>query len=295
MSTALTRTPPGAPHPPGTDPLLHRDPAVAAGHAGTENLLRCRARETGAAPGPDGVLHMPVLGGAARLTTPVQYWSPCGRHRFEPVTLGSTTEAGLPPTPVDAITVAALIGSNIGRGGSGHLAILVAQVADSVVRTADILAYRRTAADPEHLLQFLRAEQSLLLGHPQHPAPKGRDGLAAALSAAYSPETHGAFRLHWYAVDRDLPAADSAEPLTAGAFGARRLADERQLLTLLRRFLAGPAVAATGSGLPAHLLDSPTLRCKANLLTRLEGLDELVGPVATQSVYVTLPNPVALP
>lgn len=70
-------------------------------------------------------------------------------------------------------------------------------------------------------------------------------------------------------------------------------ADEEQLLTLLRRFLAGPAAAATGSGLPAHLLDAPTLRCKANLLTRLEGLDELVGPVTTQSVYVTLPNPIA--
>ncbi len=80
-----------------------------------------------------------------------------------------------------------------------------------------------------------------------------------------------------------------------GAFGSQRLADEEQLLTLLRRFLAGSAAAATGSGLPAHLLDAPTLRCKANLLTRLKDLDELVGSVTTQSVYVTLPNPVATP
>ena len=43
--------------------------------------------------------------------------------------------------------------------------------------------------------------------------------------------------------------------------------------------------------LPRYLLDSPTLRCKANLLTRLHGLDELVGPVDTQSVYVTIANP----
>ncbi|KAF3467933.1 IucA/IucC family protein [Streptomyces sp. Tu 3180] len=590
MSTALTGAPSGASHQPGTDPLLHPDPAVAAEHAGAENLLRCWVRETGAAPGPDGVLHVPVLGGAARLVAPVRYWSPCGWHRFGPVTLGSPTEAGGPPAPVDAVTVAALIGATTERGEGGHLATLVAQVADSVARTAGILAYRRTTADPEHL-PFLRAEQSLLLGHPQHPAPKGRDGLAPAQSAAYSPETHGAFRLHWYAVDRELLAADSAEPLTAeqitarllgdpaalppgtaalpvhpwqagelalrpavaalleqgrlhdlgprgepwhptssvrtvlrpgtpwmlklslglritnsrrenlrkelhrglevhrlleaglaaewraahpgfdivrdpawigldapglpdpngldtvvrrqpfgpdtrvhcvaglvaeqplgdtldsalagvlrglaartaqplpavaaewfrryldavvlpvlwldgrggialeahqqntlvlldadgwpaggryrdnqgyyfrrsragelsarlpgigaasdtfvpdqvaderfcyylginhvlgltGAFGAQRLADEQQLLTLLRRFLAGPAAAATGSSLPAHLLDAPTLRCKANLLTRLRGLDELVGPVATQSVYVTVPNPVAVP
>ncbi|MFJ8715946.1 IucA/IucC family protein [Streptomyces violaceus] len=78
-----------------------------------------------------------------------------------------------------------------------------------------------------------------------------------------------------------------------GAFGSQGLADERLLLAALRRFLgsvaSGPARLRTS--LPARLLDSPVLRCKANLLTRLHGLDELVGPVDTQSVYVTIANP----
>ncbi|MCX4904932.1 IucA/IucC family siderophore biosynthesis protein [Streptomyces sp. NBC_00878] len=78
-----------------------------------------------------------------------------------------------------------------------------------------------------------------------------------------------------------------------GAFGSQRLADERLLLAAFRRFLtdvaSGPSRLRTS--LPAHLLDSPVLRCKANLLTRLHGLDELVGPVDTQSVYVTIANP----
>ncbi|MGI5378727.1 IucA/IucC family protein [Streptomyces sp. CA-251387] len=78
-----------------------------------------------------------------------------------------------------------------------------------------------------------------------------------------------------------------------GAFGSQRLADEQLLLAAFRRFLgdvaSGPARLRTP--LPAHLLDSPVLRCKANLLTRLHGLDELVGPVDTQSVYVTIANP----
>nr|WSX49423.1 iron transporter [Streptomyces sp. NBC_00974] len=73
-----------------------------------------------------------------------------------------------------------------------------------------------------------------------------------------------------------------------GAFGSQRLADERVLLAAFRRFLRK---AADLGPLPARLLDSPTLRCKANLLTRLGGLDELVGPVDTQSVYVTIANP----
>ncbi|MFF4101477.1 IucA/IucC family protein [Streptomyces sp. NPDC001903] len=73
-----------------------------------------------------------------------------------------------------------------------------------------------------------------------------------------------------------------------GAFGSQQLADERVLLAAFRRFLG----KASGLGpLPARLLDSPTLRCKANLLTRLGGLDELVGPVDSQSVYVTIANP----
>ncbi|MGW1209668.1 IucA/IucC family protein [Streptomyces sp. NPDC002499] len=81
-----------------------------------------------------------------------------------------------------------------------------------------------------------------------------------------------------------------------GAFGSQRLADERVLLAAFRRFLgdvaSGPARLRTS--LPARLLDSPVLRCKANLLTRLHGLDELVGPVDTQSVYVTIANPLHL-
>ncbi|MFF7729128.1 IucA/IucC family protein [Streptomyces sp. NPDC008001] len=78
-----------------------------------------------------------------------------------------------------------------------------------------------------------------------------------------------------------------------GAFGAQRLADEQLLLAALRRFLreAAGGPAATRSSLPARLLEAPTLRCKANMLTRLRGLDELVGPVDTQSVYVTIANP----
>lgn len=74
-----------------------------------------------------------------------------------------------------------------------------------------------------------------------------------------------------------------------GAFGAQHLADERVLVAAFRRFLG--SAADLGSPLPTHLLEKTHLRCKANLLTRMHGLDELVGPVDTQSVYVTIANP----
>ncbi|MCL2732279.1 MAG: iron transporter [Actinomycetia bacterium] len=76
-----------------------------------------------------------------------------------------------------------------------------------------------------------------------------------------------------------------------GAFGSQGLADEELLLAAFRGFLR--TAAGHGSSLPERLLTSTHLRCKANLLTRLHGMDELVGPVDTQSVYVTMPNPLA--
>ncbi|TQS43127.1 IucA/IucC family protein [Cryptosporangium phraense] len=71
-----------------------------------------------------------------------------------------------------------------------------------------------------------------------------------------------------------------------GAIGSAGLAEENVLLRA--------AVAALEShryGFINTLLDAPELPCKANLLTRVAGLDELIGPVETQSVYVRIPNP----
>ncbi|WP_279582498.1 ferric iron reductase [Fodinicola feengrottensis] len=81
-----------------------------------------------------------------------------------------------------------------------------------------------------------------------------------------------------------------------GGFGSAGLVAETELFHALRGGLAATREAMTVAGLrvPAMVdtfLTSPTLRCKANLLTRVHGMDELVGPVATQSVYVTIPNP----
>ncbi|MFF8382958.1 IucA/IucC family protein [Streptomyces kanasensis] len=79
----------------------------------------------------------------------------------------------------------------------------------------------------------------------------------------------------------------------AGALGSQWLADEARLLRHADRFLAD-AAAAHGDRLrlASLLREEPTLRCKANLLTRVRGMDELTGPLEAQSVYVDIPNPV---
>ncbi|MFI6848037.1 IucA/IucC family protein [Kitasatospora sp. NPDC050467] len=287
MSTALTGAPPDVPArrptpgrpavagPAQPDPLLHPSPAVAAEQAALEALLRCWARETGAMPGPDGRLRIAVLGGAARLSAPVRHWSRAGWHRFGPATLsagGGAAAGDGRDAPVDAVTAAALLAAAAAaRPDPGQVADLAARVADSVVRTADILTHHRTAAAPggPEGSHFLAAEQSLLLGHPLHPTPKSRDGLGPAQSAAYSPELHGSFQLHWYAVDRELLAAGSAVTESADRITARLLGDPA---------LLPPGTAA----LPLHPWQARELALRpavAGLLA--DGLLHDLGPAGT--------------
>ncbi|GGZ59937.1 hypothetical protein GCM10010371_19200 [Streptomyces subrutilus] len=197
------------------DPLDDPDPAVAAEAAAVENLLRCWVREAGV-PRPDGPtgtpLRIPLLSSGTALLVAVQLWSPSGWHRFAAPRLeGAPADA----PALDAVTVAALIareGSGATAAGGGS-ADLVGRVADSVRRTAEFIADRRerpTAPDPVAGDRFLTAEQSLLLGHPLQPDPKSREGLSEAEVRRYSPELHGSFPLHWFAIAPSALATDSA-------------------------------------------------------------------------------------
>jgi siderophore synthetase component len=194
------------------DPFDHPDPYVVAQAAGTENLLRCWVRENGlAAPGSDGVLRVPLPASGTHLHVPVLHWSATGRHRFGTPFLAGAPEAA---PPVDAVTLAALLTREAGArsgapGPAPEAADLVGRVADSVRRTAVFVRDRRARPDDGPDL-FLAAEQALLLGHPLHPTPKSREGLTEGEADRYSPETRGAFPLHWLAVAPAALAADSA-------------------------------------------------------------------------------------
>ncbi|WP_425264354.1 IucA/IucC family protein [Streptomyces atriruber] len=226
-----------------TDLLEHPDPHIAAQAAAVENLLRCWVRENNL-PAPDrGVLRVPLEASGTALLVPVHYWSATGWHRFS---LPYLEDGPASAPPVDAVTVAALLGRETARStaelptGEAEAAEpeaeagteagtevetaaeteteveaaqdgadLVGRVADSVRRTAAFIADRRDRPADEPDL-FLAAEQSLLLGHPLHPTPKSREGLSDTESRLYSPELRGAFALHWLAVDRSVLASDSA-------------------------------------------------------------------------------------
>ncbi|MGW6982450.1 IucA/IucC family protein [Streptomyces sp. NPDC054932] len=194
------------------DLLNHPDPAVAAEAAAVENLLRCWVRESGLGcpDGPAGTpLRIPLPASGTALLVPVRHWSHSGWHRFGPARLEGTAAAA---PCLDAVTVAALIAREGTSGGRGA-ADLVGRVADSVRRTAEFIADRRerpTAPAPVGADRFLTAEQSLLLGHPLQPDPKSREGLSEAEARRYSPELHGSFPLHWFAIEPAALASESA-------------------------------------------------------------------------------------
>ncbi|WP_405066130.1 siderophore synthetase [Kribbella sp. NBC_01510] len=81
-----------------------------------------------------------------------------------------------------------------------------------------------------------------------------------------------------------------------GCLAVDGLADEAELLGVVRDRLtqalpllksAGP----DGDRLARRWLEAETLPCKANMMTRLRGIDEVVAPLDAQSVYLDIPNP----
>ncbi|WP_433404474.1 IucA/IucC family protein [Streptomyces sp. CA-146814] len=246
------------------DPLDHPDPLRAADAAGTESLLRCWTRENDL-PRPEGdTLRVDFPATGTALLVPVHYWSATGAHRFgAPVLEGAPEKA----PPADAVTVAVLIGREADRNGSAEL---VARVADSVHHTAGFVEQRRRhPAEPADTDLFLTAEQSLLLGHPLHPTPKSREGLSEAESRRYSPELHGSFPLHWFAVDRSLTATDSAWTDGGPASAEELLAPHRDGLRL------PPGTAA----LPLHPWQAADLLSRPQVAALQEtGLLHDLGP-----------------
>ncbi|MET7641599.1 IucA/IucC family protein [Streptomyces sp. NPDC005438] len=79
-----------------------------------------------------------------------------------------------------------------------------------------------------------------------------------------------------------------------GALGSAGLADETRLLERARARLTHWSREHGDRLRLAELLrDAPRISCKANLLTRVRGMDELTGPLEAQSVYVDIANPLS--
>ncbi|MEU6197155.1 IucA/IucC family protein [Streptomyces sp. NPDC047061] len=78
---------------------------------------------------------------------------------------------------------------------------LPTEMIDSRDAVAALLTARARATAPDD--PYLRSEQSLITGHPYHPAPKARGGGPVAAWLPYAPEAHARFPLVLLAVRED--------------------------------------------------------------------------------------------
>ncbi|MDO0925071.1 IucA/IucC family protein [Streptomyces sp. TG1A-8] len=112
---------------------------------------------------------------------------------------------------------------------------------DAVAALLDARARTTPPADP-----YLRSEQSLLTGHPHHPAPKARGGGPPAAWLPYAPEAHARFPLVLLGVRGDQVAEEgdtaALDALGTAPPGYRLLPAHPWQLGLLTRDLA-PAFA----------------------------------------------------
>ncbi|UGY92428.1 IucA/IucC family protein [Streptomyces gobiensis] len=224
----------------------------------------------------------------------------------------------------EGLCVAGLLAERTGPGdgtGPGHRALL----AQAVERTARAHAVSTAEASARWLTRYLevlavplirlRARYGIAL-EPHHQntlVALDADGLP---TAGWYRDSQGYYVAASQAgeVEQLLPGATDGVELVfddafvdervvyylginnllglVGAFGALGLADEHDLLRVLRNALERLRVREPGAkGLLDLLLDAPVLRCKGNYLTCVDGLDELVGDVQSQSIYIDLPNP----
>ncbi|MHB9858070.1 IucA/IucC family protein [Streptomyces sp. YIM S03343] len=121
---------------------------------------------------------------------------------------------------------------------------LPAEMIDSRHAVAALLTARARATAPDD--PYLRSEQSLITGHPYHPAPKARGGGPVAAWLPYAPEAHARFPLALLGVREDTVAEEgdtsALDALGTAPPGYRLLPAHPWQLDLVARELA-PAFA----------------------------------------------------
>lgn len=214
------------------NPALARDPSLLAhqdaGRHAMQTLFNCYCREVAAPAGcvtagtifgrndwPQSVqmalrdkggkvLQVSLPSTRARLLAVVAHASPTGNHVFKSAFFYKASGK-----PWDILDPESLIGHLLNEMAMQTQTPfndeLLEQIRDSITVTATMMTSARTAPFAGHPMEaFIESEQSLVFGHPFHPAPKSRQGISHDDMRRYSPETGARFPLHYFAVRREF-------------------------------------------------------------------------------------------
>ena len=171
------------------DPVHPRDdvPARADAHAAAP-LLNCLLREAAEPAGEQGVHRLRAGGRLLRVRG--------GRRPRDPeVYVGGSWH------PLTHAELVKLTADELRRATGLSNPELPGEMLDSRDAVAAILAARARATAPDD--PYMRSEQSLITGHPHHPAPKARGGGPVASWLPYAPEAYARFPLTLLGVRED--------------------------------------------------------------------------------------------
>jgi L-2,3-diaminopropanoate---citrate ligase len=174
--------------------------------------------------------------------------SPSGHHELLPPMFfrsrrGEWTE-GKEPLALATALIEELVAGQVDAGsGQDRGAGLLSDVASSIESTRLFAAARDLRARAwwthEGVSRFIGAEQSLVFGHPFHPAPKGSEPRLADDLSRYRPELGASFQLHYLALapdlllEKKLSGVTELLPAAAAAEATHRLPATRQGWPLL--------------------------------------------------------------
>ncbi|WDF42414.1 IucA/IucC family protein [Streptomyces sp. T12] len=168
------------------------DVAARADAHAVAPLLNCLLREVAEPHGGSGERQVYRLPGTGRLLRVLG-----GRRPAEP-----EVDAAGAWQRIGHTELVKLVADELRRhtGLSNHE--LPAEMIDSRDAVAALLTARARATPPDD--PYLRSEQSLLTGHPYHPAPKARGGGPVAAWLPYAPEAHARFPLTLLGLREDM-------------------------------------------------------------------------------------------
>ncbi|MFD0589248.1 IucA/IucC family protein [Paenibacillus sp. GCM10027627] len=218
-----------------------------AEEASIQSFLNCYLRETGpheiASPATSNVPYALTLAVPAEkyfkcklanvdmtLYAGIRYLSMTGRHKFIfPIMMQSGSDGAL--YEADYLYLVTTIAKELSLDAHPHPNYddLVLRVIQSCQHIERFIAGRQGDEDALYgeEMSFLESEQSLLLGHLIHPAPKSRQGIAEEETALYSPELKGSFQLHYFRAHKSIMREDCALPgQTATAWVKEELAGD---------------------------------------------------------------------
>lgn len=207
---------------------------VAAKRATLRALLNSYLRETGCRDPRDGssgldaalldegeAFCIPLSRCRGSMIGTLQYFSLLGQHRYGSAFYLRSAQGRV--TPLDMQDVIQRLLEELGcldAGNARELRLwdMREKINNSFAKMAEYLdafQLRHVDGQPPRL-DFIAAEQSLLLGHPFHPFPKCSQGAERREFSHYSPEQRARFALHYLAVHRSLLMEDWVGERDAG-------------------------------------------------------------------------------